>query len=218
MPIRNDFWTAFDRHEKAILATPEGQQFTDDNFSFCHTGGGCTAWEREIDDTGCRVWITDSSGTHAMLTVADDGGIDYWLIGAHGYDGGFSACRKADTIEQALDIADEIHRLVIAKDWAALDGDNADLPLTDKPCQTCADSIETRAAPALAKVVQKRHSFQAIQRESDGSESVLDTFVVTAKRTADAAYVAAEELCERARALPHRPAAFVREINEPAHD
>jgi hypothetical protein len=58
-----------------------------------------------------------------------------------------------------------------------------------------------------------RHAFQAVQLTEVGNESILDTFAVTKRRNADQAYEAAEALCNRARALPHRPCAFVREIN-----
>jgi hypothetical protein len=59
----------------------------------------------------------------------------------------------------------------------------------------------------------KRHAFQAIQMQSNGGEAILDTFTVTKRRSADEAYQLAEALCEKARRLAHRPAAFVREIN-----
>ena len=59
----------------------------------------------------------------------------------------------------------------------------------------------------------KRHAFEAIQLSESGGENILDTFTVTKKRSANAAYSAAEQLCEQARRLPHKPAAFVREIN-----
>lgn len=124
-----DFWTAFDNHAKAALATDEGKAFADSNFSFSHTGGGCTAWERDIDDTGCFIWITDCSGTSTALSTTEP---DCWIIGAHGGDGGWSACREAKTVEEALAIADEVHRLVVAQDWKALDGENADLPLASR--------------------------------------------------------------------------------------
>ena len=56
-----------------------------------------------------------------------------------------------------------------------------------------------------------KHAFQAVQLDERGNESILDTFA--ASKDADAAYAAAQFLCEQARALPHRPCAFVREIN-----
>ena len=58
----------------------------------------------------------------------------------------------------------------------------------------------------------RRHCFEAIQMEGGASEALLNTFEVTRKRSADDAYVAAEALCEKARRLPHKPAAFVREV------
>jgi hypothetical protein len=58
----------------------------------------------------------------------------------------------------------------------------------------------------------KKHAFQAVTA-ANGAETVLITFTVTRKRNADSAYAAAEAACEKVRAWPHRPAAFVREIN-----
>ena len=59
----------------------------------------------------------------------------------------------------------------------------------------------------------KRHAFEAIQLGSGGGESLLDTVTITKKRSADDAYAKAERLCQAARDLPHKPAAFAREIN-----
>ncbi|RWA81481.1 MAG: hypothetical protein EOQ31_31545 [Mesorhizobium sp.] len=59
----------------------------------------------------------------------------------------------------------------------------------------------------------KHHAFEVIQLEKDGRESLLAVFRVSRSTSADDAYQAAETLCEKARSLPHRPAAFVREIN-----
>lgn len=61
----------------------------------------------------------------------------------------------------------------------------------------------------------QRHAFEAIQVEASGGEALLATFRVTKARTVDAAFLAAEDLCAEARKLPHKPAAFVREINAP---
>jgi len=127
-----DFFTAFNKHANAALATPEGKAFSANNFDFAHTGGGCTAWRREIDDTGCHILITDSGGTDAKLSTTEP---DCWLIGAHGYDGGFSDVREARTVEQAIAIANELHKLVVARDWDALakgDAGNFDLPFVFK--------------------------------------------------------------------------------------
>lgn len=58
------------------------------------------------------------------------------------------------------------------------------------------------------------HAFEAVRVSRFGRENtVLGTFHVSATRSADEAYAAAEALCERARKLPGNPGAFVREIN-----
>lgn len=59
----------------------------------------------------------------------------------------------------------------------------------------------------------RHHAFEAIQLGTDGRESLIGVFRVTKTRSADEAYAEAEQLCELARNLAHRPAAFVREIN-----
>jgi len=58
-----------------------------------------------------------------------------------------------------------------------------------------------------------KHYFEAVMVERYGRFSVLDTFVVTKRRDADAAYDAAEKLCDLVRSMPQAPAAFVRERN-----
>jgi len=97
----------------AANATPEGIAFTKGNFQLTHTGGGCTAWEREVGDTGWRVLITDSEGLGHKLeaNAAEDETIpDYWLIGGqHDDDETGTECLKAATAEEALAAADRVH-------------------------------------------------------------------------------------------------------------
>lgn len=65
---------------------------------------------------------------------------------------------------------------------------------------------------------ERYHGFEAVRVGDTGRESVLRFFRVTAKRSAAEAYDEAEKLCEQARAMPHKPVAFVREINpRPLH-
>lgn len=66
-----------------------------------------------------------------------------------------------------------------------------------------------------ANANMRHHAFEAIQMETNGGEALAGTFRVTKRRSADAAYAEAEALCEAVRALAHKPAAFVREINAP---
>ena len=64
----------------------------------------------------------------------------------------------------------------------------------------------------MTKTTRKLHAFQAVT-PGNGYETVLNTFTVTRRRTADLAHDEAEALCAKVRAWPHHPAAFVREIN-----
>jgi len=98
-------------------ATPEGQVFTASNFTLEHTGGGCTAWERPVDNTGWRVLITDSEGLGHSLEgkhAYDPDREDCWLIGAHNDDGDSfrDECDEALTAEEALVAADNLHAAI----------------------------------------------------------------------------------------------------------
>lgn len=97
-------------------ATPEGQLFNAAGFRLEHTGGGCTAWEREVGETGWRILITDSEGLGHSLEgdhCYRPGEPDCWLIGAASDDGDGSDCEEAATAERALEIADAIQRRLV---------------------------------------------------------------------------------------------------------
>jgi hypothetical protein len=99
-------------------ATPEGQIFNASNFHVEHTGGGCTAWERPVDDTGWTILITDSEGLGHSLEgdhCYRPGFADCWLIGAHDNDGEGTECEEADTAERAIEIANELHERLKAQ-------------------------------------------------------------------------------------------------------
>lgn len=86
-------------------ASPDGQQLAAAGFALAHTGGGCTAWERPVGETGWRIVITDSEGLGHKLdaTAADDPTKpDYWLVGAQDEDGSGKECVKAATVAEAL--------------------------------------------------------------------------------------------------------------------
>lgn len=112
-----DFFTAFDKNAKAALATPDGAEFADSNFSFSHTGGGCHAFQRDIDDTGWTVVITDSEGVGALIDPAIEG--DFYMVGLQHDDGAFvNPTEEAKTAEDAIAIADRYHELVAAGDFS----------------------------------------------------------------------------------------------------
>lgn len=107
---RQDWWAGV---VASAAATPEGQKFMAAGFRLEHTGGGCTAWEREVGQTGWRILITDSEGLGHALEGEHSfrpGEPDCWLIGAASDEGDGSDCEEAKTPEQALEIADAIQR------------------------------------------------------------------------------------------------------------
>ncbi|MER8619214.1 hypothetical protein NKG99_20645 [Mesorhizobium sp. M1409] len=98
--------------------TPEGQAFNAGGFHLEHTGGGCTAWERPVDGTGWRILITDSEGLGHTLEGDHSfrpGKPDCWLIGAQSDDDDGTDCEEADSVEQALEIADAIEQRIREK-------------------------------------------------------------------------------------------------------
>lgn len=65
------------------LASEEGKAFVAAGFEFTHTGGGCTAWEKQFAD-GRRIMITDSEGLGHTLGPSDANDPskpDHWMIG-----------------------------------------------------------------------------------------------------------------------------------------
>lgn len=89
-------------------ATPEGIAFIAAGFQLQHTGGGCTAWQREVGDW--VILITDSEGLGHRLdahAIDDENKPDYWLVGAAPLegDGDGTQCVNAATVEAAVEAA-----------------------------------------------------------------------------------------------------------------
>lgn len=96
-----DFWTRFNEMAAAAEQTETGKLFAASNFHVGHNGGGCTAWERPVDETGWKVLITDSEG---FSHESEDG---KWIVGAHHESGEFvERCVEADSIAAAIAAAD----------------------------------------------------------------------------------------------------------------
>jgi len=91
--------------------TDDGKRFKAAGFALEHTGGGCTAWRRDIGN-GASILITDSTGTDHRLGDAyatDSGRPDCWLVGLHTDDqasDGVEAATVAGAIAQAQRIVD----------------------------------------------------------------------------------------------------------------
>lgn len=107
-------------------------------------------------------------------------------------------------------LAVECEKLIFAIRQIVNNWERGDLAAAVNEARECADEVEDFIVNHVHEG-RPAHAFQAVQI-THGREQILDTFRVTKTQTADDAYHAAEELCVRARRLPFRPAAFVREI------
>jgi len=111
------YYAMMDSRECKALATEDGKTFTKAGFEIAHTGGGCMAWQRDID-SDWFVWITDSSGTELTISANEP---DCWFIGIHSQDGAFSEAQEAQTATEALAIADRIAAQVRSGNFEGLD-------------------------------------------------------------------------------------------------
>lgn len=90
--------------------TEDGRLFKAAGFELEPTGGGCTAWRRDVAD-GCYILVTDSGGTDHRLGesyAADPGRADCWLIGLHRDDGDHSDGLEAGTVTEAIEAAERL--------------------------------------------------------------------------------------------------------------
>jgi hypothetical protein len=96
-----DFWTRFNEMAAAAELTDTGKLFADSNFHVGHNGGGTSAWERQVGETGWKVLMTDIGGCDH---VSEDG---TWIVGAHNDNGDYvDRCVEAATVAEALAAAD----------------------------------------------------------------------------------------------------------------
>jgi hypothetical protein len=110
-----DFFTALHNKADRINATTDGELFANSNFSFDHTGGGCTCYGRSVDDTAWYVIITDSSGTEAVIDpeLTDD----FYLVGMQHPDLGYINGIPAKTAAEALAVAEALHNAAATNDF-----------------------------------------------------------------------------------------------------
>lgn len=105
------FFEWFDTLVVEAAQSDDGKLFMAAGFVLHHTGGGCTAWRRDIG-TGSSILITDSGGTDHRLAASyaiDPGRRDCWLIGIHHDDessDGVEAATVAEAIATAQRLAD----------------------------------------------------------------------------------------------------------------
>lgn len=105
------FFEWFDALSAEAEHTEDGKLFIAAGFTLEHTGGGCTAWRRDIGQRGF-ILITDSAGTDHRLGntyAADACRPDCWLVGLHRDDessDGIEATTAAEAIMMAQHIVD----------------------------------------------------------------------------------------------------------------
>jgi hypothetical protein len=103
------FFEWFDTLSAEAEQTEDGTLFKAAGFTLEHTGGGCTAWRRDIGERGF-ILITDSAGTNHCLGnayAADPGRPDCWLIGVHRDDESSDGI-EATTAAKAIAMAQRI--------------------------------------------------------------------------------------------------------------
>lgn len=79
--------------------------FKEAGFTIADTGGGATAWFKDIGDNGAHILITDSGGLSHELANGDDS----YIVGVHwdlpNGDAAWSDCLDAKTDSEALEAA-----------------------------------------------------------------------------------------------------------------
>lgn len=87
--------------EAASLATEEGRAFAAIGFEVWMSGGGCTAWFKQLPADKYML-ITDSSGSdHHLNADGYDGKPDYWIVGIH-FDGSDGEYLESATHDEAV--------------------------------------------------------------------------------------------------------------------
>lgn len=103
------FFEWFDALDAEAAQTNDGKLFMGEGFVLHHTGGGCTAWRRDID-IGSSIFMTDSGGTDHRLGASyaiDPGRPDCWLVGIH-HDDESSDSVEASTAAEAIATAQRL--------------------------------------------------------------------------------------------------------------
>lgn len=111
-------WEMFEAEQNA---TGYGKAFIAAGFALNMTGGGCTAWEKELAN-GLRLSITDSEGVDCKLSDAnanDPDKPDEWMIGLYTSEdcSGFymNAATAGDAIASCLAL---VFRFIVKRDLA----------------------------------------------------------------------------------------------------
>lgn len=111
-------WEMFEAEQNA---TDYGKAFIAAGFALNMTGGGCTAWEKELAN-GLRLSITDSEGVDCKLSDAnanDPDKPDEWMIGLYTseYCSGFymNAATAGDALASCLAL---VFRFIVKRDLA----------------------------------------------------------------------------------------------------
>lgn len=112
------FWDWFDATREAALATETGKRMALDGFGLTHTGGGCTAWQKEIAGTEFFILISSESGHEIELADPDA----VWAVMVeHKENGNYTNCKESRSTETILMFARDMEILVEDGNFAELD-------------------------------------------------------------------------------------------------
>lgn len=108
------FWKWFDRVEALALETDDGKEFAAAGFKLHHTGGGCTAWRREIPETAWSVIIVTDDAGHLVTPEDIANGGHYVVFVEHNEECSYSASQDEGTAFEAICRANKMQGIVLA--------------------------------------------------------------------------------------------------------
>lgn len=108
------FWAWFDATNARALETDDGKEFAAAGFKLDHTGGGCTAWRRDIEATGWAIVITTDDSGHGLTAEDVANGGHYVVFVQHNEDDAYSASEAEGTAFEAVCRANKMQGIVLA--------------------------------------------------------------------------------------------------------
>lgn len=108
------FWAWFDATNARALETDDGKEFAAAGFKLDHTGGGCTAWRRDIEATGWAIVITTDDSGHVLTAEDVANGGHYVVFVQHNEDDAYSASEAEGTAFEAVCRANKMQGIVLA--------------------------------------------------------------------------------------------------------
>lgn len=119
-PAVDGWWKWWDGVVAAAAATEQGQAFIAAGFTLWHTGGGCTAWRRDIEGAGKFVMITDGDLGHKLSAEDIANGLAWTVSVIEDEGDGYSEAQETAITSTALGYAEMMTSQVLAGDLAAL--------------------------------------------------------------------------------------------------